>query len=136
MPTTEEMICITCPVGCTLQVTHENETVLNVDGNTCPRGLKYVKRELTDPRRMVATTVRVNEGLHPLVPVYTAEPFPKPRIFELLDALREVEVDAPVAIHQVVLADELGTGIDVVTSRDMPPRARRPKTSRSQAESY
>ena len=122
MPTTEEMICVTCPMGCTLQVTHENETVLNVDGNTCRRGIEYVKSELTDPRRMVATTVRVKGGLHPLVPVYTAEPFPKPRIFELLDALREVEVEAPVAIEQAVLPDALGTGIDVVASRDMPSR--------------
>jgi CxxC motif-containing protein len=121
MPTTEEMICVTCPMGCTLQVTHENETVLNIDGNTCRRGIEYVKGELTDPRRMVATTVRVKGGLHPLVPVYTAEPFPKPRIFELLDALREVEVEAPVAIEQVVLPDALGTGVDVVASRDMPP---------------
>lgn len=120
MPTTEEMICVTCPMGCTLKVTHENETVLHVEGNTCQRGLDYVESELTDPRRMVATTVRVNGGLHPLVPVYTAEPFPKPKIFELLDALREVEVDAPVAIKQVVLDDALGTGINVVASRDMP----------------
>ena len=74
MPTTEEMICITCPMGCTLQVTHEGETVLDVEGNTCPRGLEYVRRELTDPRRMVATTVRVEGGIHPLVPVYTAAP--------------------------------------------------------------
>ena len=120
MPTTEEMICVTCPMGCTLTVTHENETVLNVEGNACPRGLKYIESELSDPRRMVATTVRVKGGLHPLVPVYTAEPFPKPRIFELLDALREVEVDAPVTIEQVVLDDALGTGIDVVASRDLP----------------
>ena len=121
MPTTEEMICVTCPMGCTLQVTHENETLLDIDGNTCRRGIEYVKSELTDPRRMVATTVRVKGGLHPLVPVYTAEPFPKPKIFELLDALREVEVEAPVAIEQAVLPDALGTGIDVVASRDMPP---------------
>jgi CxxC motif-containing protein len=118
------MICVTCPMGCTLQVTHENETVLHVDGNTCQRGLDYVESELTDPRRMVATTVRVSGGLHPLVPVYTAEPFPKPRIFELLDALREVEVDAPIAINQVVLDNALDTGIDVVASRDMPQRSK------------
>ncbi len=120
MPVTEKMICITCPMGCTIEVTHEGETLLNVDGNTCARGKKYVQEELRDPRRMVATTVKVKNGLHPLVPVYTQAPFPKPRIFELLDALREVTVTAPVSLNQVVLADALGTGIDVVTSRDMP----------------
>ena len=126
--TTEEMICITCPVGCTLEVTHDGDTVLEVDGNTCPRGLAYVERELKDPRRMVATTVRVKDGLHPLVPVYTEAPFPKPRIFDLLSALREVEVEAPVALNQVVLSDALGTGIDVIASREMPRRAERSRS--------
>jgi len=53
------------------------------------------------------------------VPVYTAEPFPKGRISELLRLLREVKLEAPVHLGQVVLADALGTGIDVVTSRDL-----------------
>ncbi len=120
MPVTEKMICITCPMGCSIEVTHEGETLLHVDGNTCPRGEEYVRRELTDPRRMVATTVRVKDGVHPLVPVYTARPFPKPRIFELLAALRQVELDAPVAMGQVVLPNALDTGIDILASREMP----------------
>jgi CxxC motif-containing protein len=118
--TTETMICITCPMGCSLEVTHEGSTVLNVEGNTCKRGLSYVERELTDPRRMVATTVRVKEGLHPLVPVYTQEPFPKPMIFDLLREIRQIEIEAPVHAAQVVLQDALGTGIDVIASREMP----------------
>jgi CxxC motif-containing protein len=117
---TDEMICITCPMGCTLQVTHDGDTLLAVDGNTCNRGLAYVQRELTDPRRMVATTVRVRGGIHPLVPVYTQAPFPKPRIFDLLEKLRRVELAAPVEVDQIVLADALGTGIDVIASRDLP----------------
>lgn len=117
---TEEMICITCPMGCTLQVTHDGETLIHVNGNTCNRGLAYVKDELTDPRRMVATTVRVKDGLHPLVPVYTQEAFPKPKIFDLLARIREIEVEAPVDTNQIVLENALGTGINVVASRDMP----------------
>ena len=117
---TENLICITCPMGCTLEVTHEGGTVLNVTGNTCNRGLAYVQRELTDPRRMVATTVRVRGGQHPLVPVYTREPFPKPRISELLEVIRKVAVEAPVTMAQVIIEDALGTGIDIVASRDMP----------------
>jgi len=74
---------------------------------------------LQDPRRMVASTVKVHNGLHPLVPVYTRESFPKPLIPQLAQKLREVEVSAPVRINQVVLKDALGTGIDVIASRDM-----------------
>lgn len=120
MELTDEMICITCPMGCTIQYAHDGETVLEIDGNTCNRGVKYVESELKDPRRMVATTVRVRHGLHSLVPVYTLQPFPKPMIFDLLNEIRKLEIPAPVKIEQVVLANALGTGIDVVTSRSMP----------------
>jgi CxxC motif-containing protein len=107
-------------MGCTIEVTREGKTLLNVDGNTCKRGEEYVKRELIDPRRMVATTVRVKDGIHPLVPVYTESAFPKPRIFELLDELRKVEIDAPVKLRQVVLENALDTDINVLASREMP----------------
>ncbi len=120
MPITEKMICITCPMGCTLEVTREGQTLLSVDGNTCKRGPEYVQRELTDPRRMVASTVRVEGGIHPLVPVYTEAPVPKPRIAELLAQLRAVELPAPVTMNQVVLENVLGEGINVIASRDMP----------------
>lgn len=120
MSITEKMICITCPMGCTLEVNHDGATVLSVEGNTCKRGEKYVQEELSDPRRMVASTVRVQGGIHPLVPVYTAAPIPKPRIPELLAQLREVELAAPVTMNQVVLENVLGEGINVIASRDMP----------------
>ncbi len=119
METTTNIICITCPKGCTLEVTLDGQTVIKVKPG-CKRGHEYVKRELVDPRRMVATTVRVRGGIHPLLPVATAAPFPKPRIFELMNALRQVELQAPVSVGQPVLANALGTGIDILASRDMP----------------
>jgi CxxC motif-containing protein len=118
MEINEKMICITCPKGCTLDVTRDGQTVISVrDG--CKRGREYVQRELTDPRRMVATTVRVRGGVHPLLPVATSSPFPKPRIAELMAALRGLQLDAPVRVGQVVLPDALGTGVDIVASRTM-----------------
>jgi len=120
MTATEKMICITCPMGCNLTVTKEGSTLLSVDGNTCKRGLKFAEGELNDPRRMVATTVRVRGGIHPLVPVYTEKPFPKARIFELLREIRLLEIEAPVTMNQVVMKNALGEGIDVIASRDMP----------------
>ena len=115
-----EIICVTCPQGCLLKVKHEGKQVLDVLETGCKRGREYALGELQDPRRMVASTVRVTGGLHPLVPVYTRSAFPKPLIPQLAGALRQVEVPAPVKIGQVVLEDFLGTGIDVVASRDMP----------------
>lgn len=116
----KELICITCPMGCTLDVTHEGDTIVEVDGATCKRGLDYAEEELTDPRRMVTTTVRVVGGLHPLLPVYTSAPIPKTRIFGLLEAIRKAEVEAPVRVGDVVLEDVVDTDVDVLASRDMP----------------
>jgi len=119
MSTREEIICITCPMGCRLTVTREGTTVLRVDGNSCKKGPAFAEAELTDPRRMVATTVRIRCAIHPLVPVYTERPFPRPRISELLDELRRLEINAPVTMNQVVLKNALNTGINVIASRDM-----------------
>jgi CxxC motif-containing protein len=114
----EKVICVVCPKGCTLWVTREGQNVLEVQ-NGCKRGHEYAKQELVDPRRMVASSVRVKGGLHPLLPVYTSAPFPKPRIPELLSLLRKVEVAAPVALDQLILENVFETGINVHASREM-----------------
>ncbi len=115
---TSELICTTCPKGCTLVISKDGETIVDVKAG-CKRGKDYAHQELTDPRRMVATTVRINGACHPLLPVYTAAAFPKPRITELMKVLKNVEVRAPVKAGMVVLPDILGTGIDILASRDM-----------------
>ena len=113
-----EIICVACPKGCRLEVHREGSEIL-VMHEGCKRGKEYAVAELTDPRRMVASTVRVSGAAHPLAPVYTAAPFPKDRIPGLLDRLRRVTLKAPVQINQVVLQNALGTGIDVIASRDL-----------------
>ncbi len=118
MEITTKIICITCPKGCSLEVTHDGQTVIKV-GEGCKRGKEYVQRELTDPRRMVATTVRVKGGRHLLLPVATTAPFPKPLIFNLMAELRTLELESPVKMGQSVLCNALGTGIDVIASRDL-----------------
>lgn len=120
---TTKLICITCPVGCELEVTHEGKTVLEVEGHQCKLGIDYAKQEIADPRRMIITTVQVRGGFHPLVPVRSTEPVPKANIFPILRRLREVELEAPVDMHQVVLENAAGTGIDVVTSQPLPAKS-------------
>jgi CxxC motif-containing protein len=114
-----KLICITCPRGCSLEVDHEGKTVTKVNGNVCKRGVDYARRELSDPRRMVASTLKINGGVHPLLPVCTSAPFPKPMIPDLLVLLREVTLQSPVKMGQVVLTNVLGTGIDMIASRDL-----------------
>ena len=54
-----KLTCIGCPMGCQLQVIIKDGIVEKVTGNTCKRGADYGKKEVTDPTRIVTSTVRV-----------------------------------------------------------------------------
>ncbi|GAI85779.1 unnamed protein product, partial [marine sediment metagenome] len=82
--------------------------------------VKMVYAIEVNPKRMIVTTVRVVKGLHPLVPVRSTEAIPKNKIFKVLDKLCKIELDAPVEIHQVVLSNAAGTGVDIIASRSLP----------------
>ena len=61
----KKLTCICCPMGCQLQVTIRDGQVEKVEGNTCKRGAEYGKKEVTNPTRIVTTTVRVHGGSLP-----------------------------------------------------------------------
>lgn len=115
---TKELICIGCPMGCQLSVQIEKNQ-LTVSGNTCPRGADYAKKELTDPRRIVTSIVKVEGGELPVVSVKTAADIPKNKIFDCMDALKKVSVPAPVSIGQVILANVADTGVDVIATKEI-----------------
>ena len=48
--------CIICPNGCEITAdVEENGQITKIEGATCSKGEDYVKQELTDPRRNIAT---------------------------------------------------------------------------------
>ena len=69
-----------------------------MQGNTCPRGDAYARREVTAPTRIVTTTVRVTGGILPAVSCKTRSDIPKEKIFDVVRALKSVVVPAPVHI--------------------------------------
>ena len=87
--TTRELTCIGCPMGCPLIVTMEAGEVISVTGNTCKRGDVYARKEVTNPTRIVTSTVRVSGGDADMVSVKTKEDIPKGKIFECVKALNE-----------------------------------------------
>jgi len=113
----ESLTCIGCPLGCALEVTVHDDGTMDVRGNTCPNGDSYARTELTAPKRVVTSTVRVAGGIAPLVPVKTAAGIPKEKIFACVRAMGAVELTAPVAIGDVVIPDVLGTGVDVIATK-------------------
>lgn len=116
---TIELTCIGCPLGCPLTVTLEGNDVTKVTGNTCLKGEIYAKKEVTNPTRIVTSTVRVSGGRCVMVNVKTEVDIPKNKVFECMEALKGVEVAAPVEIGDIVLADVAGTGVNVVAARNV-----------------
>ena len=113
-----ELICIVCPMGCALSAEIDADgAVTRVTGNTCPRGAAYAKAEVMHPTRTLTTTVRVAGRATPL-PVKTSAPISKERMMEAMALLREVEVQAPVRIGDVVLPALLGEA-DLVATADI-----------------
>ena len=116
---TVNLICIGCPLGCPLTVEMEGKEVKSVSGNTCPRGDAYAKKELTNPTRIVTSTVRVAGGKLAMVSVKTQSDIPKDKIFDCVKALKDVELTAPVKIGDVVVENVAGTGVSVIATKNV-----------------
>lgn len=116
---TRELTCIGCPMGCPLIVEMDNGEVVSVTGNTCRRGDVYARKEVTNPTRIVTSSVMVEGGTLAVVSVKTREDIPKEKIFDCMKALKGVKVQAPVHIGDVIVKDVAGTGVDVVATKDI-----------------
>lgn len=111
-----ELICIGCPLGCMLTVEMENGVVTSVTGNTCPRGKAYAEKEVTNPTRIVTSSVRVSGGDRVSVSCKTKSDIPKGKIFDVARALKDVVAEAPVNIGDVLVTDVAGTGVEIVAT--------------------
>lgn len=116
---TKNLICINCPMGCVLTVEMEGQEVVSVSGNTCKRGDTYARKEVTNPTRIVTSTVRVAGGEADMVSVKTKEDISKGKIVECIKALKDVQVQAPVHIGDVIVTDIAGTGVDIVATKNI-----------------
>lgn len=114
----KEMVCIVCPMGCALTIQQDKGELL-VTGNRCPRGEQYAKQELTAPLRNIASTVRVHNGVLPVVPVKTDREIPKEKIFAAMALINAVEVEAPVRCGECIIPHLFGTEANIVATRDL-----------------
>jgi len=122
MRDSREIVCISCPVGCKLQVSLDDNGTVNVKGNSCPMGKEYGIREYTNPVRIVTTSVWVEDGELPCVSVKTANSVPKDQIFAVLQETKQIKVKAPVHIGDVLLPDVAHTGVNMIATRNVEKR--------------
>lgn len=114
-----EMICIVCPKGCRLEVDQKPDGEIIVMGNGCNRGIPYAKKELTNPTRVITSTVKITGGIHKRLPVKTSTDIPKGMNFDIMRELEKIEVVAPIKVGTVLIKNVLNTGADIVATRDM-----------------
>ena len=116
---TRQLTCINCPLGCQLTVEIEDGEVVRVSGNTCKRGEVYGRKEVTNPTRIVTSSVPVlGSPTERMVSVKTAIDIPKDKIFDVMAALKYVTVKAPVRIGDVIVANVADTGADIVATKN------------------
>ena len=105
-----DLVCIICPRGCSLHAEMKDGELV-VTGNACPKGVQYAIDECTNPVRTITSMVRVSNREDCMVSVKTAAPIPKGNIFDVMKKIRNAEIEAPVAIGDVVLEDVFGTKV-------------------------
>lgn len=115
----KHLTCINCPMGCSLSVEMENGEVKKVTGNTCPRGKIYAQKEVTNPTRIVTSTVRViGSSLTDMVSCKTESDIPKEKIFDCIKALKGITVQAPIHIGDILVKDVANTGVNIIATRN------------------
>ena len=111
----KNFVCIVCPRGCELHIDDEG----NVSGNFCPRGKKYALDEITCPRRTLTTSIRVANRKDLLVSVKTDKAIPKANLFDAMEIVNKLKIDAPCHINQVVIKDFIEEGTNLVITKEI-----------------
>lgn len=114
----KEFVCIVCPRGCTLSVDKINGEY-SVSGNSCKRGEAFAMTEMTAPARTICSTVRTVFPSVPALPVRVSSDIPKEKIFDVMKEIKSVTADKIYCRGDVIIADVLGTGADVICTSDI-----------------
>lgn len=114
-----DLICIVCPKGCRIKAEKKADGSVPVQGAGCQKGITYAREELTAPKRVVTSTVAIEGGILPRLPVKSSRPVPKSLVRDAVRALKEVHAAAPVRRGDVVARNVAGSGIDFIATRDL-----------------
>lgn len=116
----QEFVCVICPNSCRLNVEVLADGRLDVQGFQCKRGLEYAESEFLDPRRMLITTMRIKNGILPVIPVRSNKEIPREKMLEAVQEVNKNEALAPIKMHDIIMENLLGLeGINVIASRNM-----------------
>lgn len=118
----KELTCIKCPRGCGILVETEQGRIVSITGNQCKNGKEYAQKEVSNPTRVLTTTVKVLGGTEKTAAVKTKGEIPKEMLLPAMKRIKEIEVEAPVVLGETILEDLCGTGIPLVAAACVTPK--------------
>ncbi len=110
-----KLVCITCPIGCNLDVEVDDGKVVSVCGNSCKRGITYAEAECLNPTRVLTACVKTSDGR--MLSVKTQAAIAKDKIIQAVGVIYATSISSPVEIGDVIIEDILGSGVDVVATK-------------------
>lgn len=122
--------CIVCPRSCKGELIIKDNNQYESQGYLCKRGFEYALNEYTNPKRMLTTTVKINNGTFANLPVVGSQEVEKAKLFDCLNYLYSIQVDAPIKEGDVVVENILGTGVDILAARNMKTKFQEEKSER------
>lgn len=109
--------CIVCPLSCKGMLII-NETKMEFSGYYCKKGEKYAESEYTDPKRMLSTTVKINNAAINRLPVVSNMEIRKDKFIECVEFLHTQTFKAPIKEGDILIEDILNTGISIISTMD------------------
>ncbi|MGI6504762.1 MAG: DUF1667 domain-containing protein, partial [Clostridia bacterium] len=113
----KDIVCIVCPRGCTIQVNYDKNGIISMEGSSCKRGDEYARAEILSPTRMITSSVKIDNAKYTVCPVKTGAPVSKSKIFDVMEEIYKVRIQAPVQQGDVIIKDVCGTGADIIATQ-------------------
>ena len=114
----KNIICIECPIGCSLNVDLENGKMVSISGHKCPKGESYAINEVENPQRILTSTVKTHGLSLKMVSVRTDRAIPKEKIHEAIKKIKETTLHKPIYVGDVIIADFLELDVNLIATRD------------------
>ncbi len=116
----EEVTCIMCPLGCSVEVQIDGQEVSVTKGCRCKEGMKFVKMEAIFQGRILTTTMKTDIPEIPLLPVRSNKEIPKDKLMDCMDEISRQKVSGALNVGQPVIKNILGLKVDIVACRTIP----------------
>ncbi|MBV4439422.1 DUF1667 domain-containing protein [Clostridium tyrobutyricum] len=114
-----DLYCIVCPNGCKLTVTLQNNKIAEIKGQKCNRGESYALQEIKDPKRILTSTVKINNSNRILLPVRSDISISKELLFEAMKEINKVRATPPIECGDIIIKNILNTDVNIIAEKSI-----------------